>query len=86
MLQKLRLGSPIAFPPEASKLEYARCLDEHDSLKHLREEFIIPNASSLKKTALDGSIPRRCLPSPRQARKEITRLICDNIREFNELS
>lgn len=85
MVQKLRLGGSVTFPPEASKLEYARYLDEHDALKHLREQFIIPSASSLKKTALDGSIPRMCLRSSRQDRKETTRLIGESIRIYSEL-
>lgn len=56
-VERLRGGQPAAFPEDANSLAFAQKLDSQDSLKHLRDEFIIPTKASLKKKALDGSIP-----------------------------
>jgi kynureninase len=53
----LRDGRTPEFPAEANSLEYARSLDKQDRLSHLREQFIIPTKGSLRKKALDGTIP-----------------------------
>lgn len=56
-VQRLRSGAPPKFPSEASSLDFAQKLDSQDSLSHLRDEFILPTKTSLKKRALDGTIP-----------------------------
>lgn len=55
--QTLRSGGAAKFPVDANSLAYARSLDAQDTLAHLRDEFIIPTKASLRKKALDGSIP-----------------------------
>ncbi|KAL7936572.1 pyridoxal phosphate-dependent transferase [Trichoderma chlorosporum] len=55
--ERLRSGAPPKFPADANSLQFAQKLDSQDSLRHLRDEFILPNKASLKKRALDGSIP-----------------------------
>jgi len=56
-VERLRGGQPAGFPEDANSLAFAQKLDSQDSLSHLRDEFIIPTKASLKKKALDGSIP-----------------------------
>jgi kynureninase len=56
-VDRLRGGSPAKFPSSANTLEFAQQLDSQDSIRHLRDEFIIPTKGSLKKKALDGRIP-----------------------------
>ncbi|KAK3400787.1 pyridoxal phosphate-dependent transferase [Sordaria brevicollis] len=53
----LREGKKPEFPSNANTLEYAQSLDAQDELKHFRDEFIIPTRASLKKKALDGTMP-----------------------------
>ncbi|KAK4224227.1 putative kynureninase [Podospora fimiseda] len=57
LISEVQEGGKPTYPPEADTLEYARLLDSQDKLSHLRDEFIIPTRDSLKKTALDGTIP-----------------------------
>ena len=57
MVERLRSGKALEFPTDASALAFAQNLDSQDSLRHLRDEFIIPTKGSFKKKALDGSIP-----------------------------
>ncbi|KAI6760454.1 hypothetical protein HG530_009314 [Fusarium avenaceum] len=57
LVQRLRSGASPKFPTEANSLDFARNLDSQDELSHLREEFVLPTKKSLKKKALDGSIP-----------------------------
>ncbi|KHN94681.1 Kynureninase [Metarhizium album ARSEF 1941] len=57
LVDQLRSGSAPKFPADANTLAFARKLDSQDQLKHLRDEFILPTKGSLKKRALDGSIP-----------------------------
>ncbi|KAI1855348.1 hypothetical protein JX265_006509 [Neoarthrinium moseri] len=57
LVDRLRAGASPKFPANASTLEYAQTLDSEDSLKHLREQFILPTKASLRKVALDGTIP-----------------------------
>ncbi|KAK4183977.1 putative kynureninase [Podospora australis] len=45
------------FTPEAATLEYAREQDRNDKLAYLRDQFNIPTRGSLRKKALDGTIP-----------------------------
>jgi kynureninase len=45
------------FPADANTLAYAQHLDAQDELKHLRSEFILPTKGSIRKKALDGTIP-----------------------------
>lgn len=54
----IRAGQTPKFPPEARSREYAEALDAHDKLAPLRDEFLIPTVSSLKKKALNGIPPR----------------------------
>lgn len=56
-VERLRNGSPAGFPNDANSVTFARHLDAQDKLRHLRSEFVLPSVSSLKKQALDGSIP-----------------------------
>ncbi|RSL93304.1 Kynureninase 1 [Fusarium oligoseptatum] len=56
-VDRLRSGASPKFPQDANSLEFARHLDSQDKLSHLRDEFVIPTKRSLKKKALDGSIP-----------------------------
>lgn len=56
-VQRLRNGEAPKFPHDANSLAFAQGLDAQDKLSHLRDEFILPTKSSLKKKALDGSIP-----------------------------
>ncbi|KAK7418156.1 Kynureninase (L-kynurenine hydrolase) [Neonectria punicea] len=56
-VDRLRNGDAAKFPHDAGSLAFAQRLDSQDSLSHLRDEFILPTKSSLKKKALDGSIP-----------------------------
>jgi kynureninase len=44
--------SGVEFPAEAHTKEYARTLDETNSLRHFREHFIFPTNASLKSTKL----------------------------------
>lgn len=55
--ERLRAGDEPKFPENANTLEYAEGLDNNDSLRHLRDQFILPTKASLKKKILDGSIP-----------------------------
>jgi kynureninase len=57
----LRKGLAPEFPPDANTIGFAQKLDSQDSLRYLREEFIIPTKASLKKKALDGRIPGTCI-------------------------
>ncbi|KAK2068101.1 hypothetical protein P8C59_002765 [Phyllachora maydis] len=57
LVKVLRSGQTAEFPEDADSLEFARSLDAQDKLGHLRDQFILPTKGSLKKTALDGSIP-----------------------------
>ncbi|KAH7037070.1 pyridoxal phosphate-dependent transferase [Microdochium trichocladiopsis] len=56
-VQRLRSGKSAEFPAEATTLAFAQSLDAQDVIGHLRNEFIIPTRKSMKKTALDGTIP-----------------------------
>ncbi|KAI9170764.1 kynureninase 2 [Paramyrothecium foliicola] len=56
-VERLRGGSPAKFPGDANSLAFAQKLDSQDSLSHLRDEFVLPTKASLKKKALDGTIP-----------------------------
>lgn len=53
----LRAGKKPQFPSNAVSAEYAAQMDAEDELNHLRSEFVLPTKGSLKKTALDGTIP-----------------------------
>jgi hypothetical protein len=56
-VERLRSGAPPKFPADADSLQFAQKLDSQDALRHLRDEFILPTKGSLKKRALDGTIP-----------------------------
>lgn len=56
-VERLRSGAPPKFPADADSLQFAQKLDSQDTLRHLRDEFILPTKGSLKKRALDGTIP-----------------------------
>lgn len=56
-IKTLRAGQKPEFPAHAKSIEYARELDEQDKLSHLRDGFNIPKKSSLRKKALDGTVP-----------------------------
>ncbi|KAI4595936.1 Kynureninase (L-kynurenine hydrolase) [Pestalotiopsis sp. 9143b] len=53
----LRAGKKPQFPSNAVSAEYAAQMDAEDELRHFRDEFILPTKASLKKTALDGTLP-----------------------------
>lgn len=53
----LRAGQKPNFPAESKSVDYARQLDASDKLSAFRGNFNIPSRASLKKKALDGSIP-----------------------------
>lgn len=57
----LAAGSQPAFPADANTVDFARSLDAQDPIRHLRDEFIFPTKTSLKKKALDGTIPGKLL-------------------------
>lgn len=57
LIDRLRSGAAAKFPSEANTLAFAQALDGQDSLRHLREEFIIPTKASLRKKALNGRVP-----------------------------
>lgn len=57
LVERLRAGSAPKFAASANTAEYAAKLDSEDELRHLRDQFILPSKASLKKTALDGTIP-----------------------------
>ncbi|KAM7194449.1 Pyridoxal phosphate-dependent transferase [Naviculisporaceae sp. PSN 640] len=54
----IRAGQTPVFPPEARDWRYAEALDAQDKLAPLRDEFLIPTVSSLKKKALTGTQPQ----------------------------
>ncbi|KAK0703945.1 pyridoxal phosphate-dependent transferase [Lasiosphaeria miniovina] len=57
LVKILRAGRVPDFHPDADSFAYADALDAQDGLSHLREQFIIPTRASLKKRALDGTVP-----------------------------
>ncbi|KFA46915.1 hypothetical protein S40293_03638 [Stachybotrys chartarum IBT 40293] len=67
----LRSGVSPDFPATADTLAYAQELDSQDALRHLRDEFYLPTKASLKKRALNGSMPNAgpssILPTPQQS-------------------
>lgn len=63
-VERLRGGAAAKFPANANSVEFARTLDAQDSLSHLRDEFILPTKASIKKTALDGTLPCMLFLSP----------------------
>ncbi|QPG95129.1 Kynureninase 1 [Epichloe festucae Fl1] len=56
-VDRLRSGASPDFPADANTLAFAQKLDSQDQLRHLRDEFVLPTKASLKKKALDGSLP-----------------------------
>lgn len=56
-VDRLRSGEAPKFPHDANTLDFAQKLDSQDSLRYLRDEFVIPTKASLKKKALNGRIP-----------------------------
>lgn len=56
----LRAGKAANFPADATSLAFAQKLDEQDKLSHLRNEFNLPTKTSMKKRALDGTVPCMC--------------------------
>jgi kynureninase len=62
-VDRLRAGGAPKFPASANTAEYAAKLDSEDDLRHLREQFILPTKASLKKKALDGTIPGKSFRS-----------------------
>ncbi|KAH0495130.1 hypothetical protein TgHK011_008697 [Trichoderma gracile] len=57
LVERLRSGAPPEFPQDANSLQFAQSLDSQDSIRHLRDDFILPTKASLRKRALDGTIP-----------------------------
>ncbi|ORY67803.1 kynureninase [Pseudomassariella vexata] len=55
-VDELRAGEPVAFPSDANTLQFASALDAQDPI-NLRDQFILPTRASLKKKALNGTIP-----------------------------
>ncbi|RDA83886.1 hypothetical protein CP532_3371 [Ophiocordyceps camponoti-leonardi (nom. inval.)] len=56
-VERLRNGQKPGFPAEADSVAFAKTLDQQDNLRHLRDEFILPSKASLRKRALDGTLP-----------------------------
>ncbi|KAF3062073.1 Kynureninase 1 [Daldinia childiae] len=56
-VEQLRSEGQAKFPSNANTAEFARELDSQDPIRHLRDEFILPTKASLKKKALDGTLP-----------------------------
>ncbi|GAB1321009.1 Kynureninase (L-kynurenine hydrolase) [Madurella fahalii] len=63
LVKTLRAGQKPEFPANAGSIEYARQLDSSDQLGPLRDNFNIPSRASLKKRALDGSLPGEAAPN-----------------------
>ena len=59
-VDRLRSGEAPKFPSDANSLAFAQKLDSQDSIRHLRDEFVIPTKASLRKKSLDGRIPGLC--------------------------
>lgn len=53
----LRRGLPLEFPPETNSLEFAKAMDAHDELAHMREKFIIPTKGSLRRMQSRDAAP-----------------------------
>lgn len=64
MVEELRASGRTQFKGDSNTQDYARKLDEQDHLSGLREQFVLPTKGSLKKKALDGSIPSKSPPVP----------------------
>lgn len=58
-IERLRSAASPKFPSDANSIAFAQKLDSQDSLRHLRDEFVIPTKASLKKRALDGTLPSK---------------------------
>ncbi|PNY26906.1 Kynureninase [Tolypocladium capitatum] len=58
-VDRLRSGAAHEFPADASSVAFARHMDSQDKLRHLRDEFVLPSKASLKKRALDGTMPEQ---------------------------
>ncbi|EJP70018.1 kynureninase-like protein [Beauveria bassiana ARSEF 2860] len=56
-VERLRGGAAAKFPANANSLDFAQRLDSQDKLSHLRYDFILPTKTSIKKSALDGTLP-----------------------------
>ncbi|PFH60080.1 hypothetical protein XA68_11498 [Ophiocordyceps unilateralis] len=56
-VDKLRRGQAPDFPADADSAAFAKSLDQQDGLRHLRDEFLLPSKASLRKRALDGTMP-----------------------------
>jgi kynureninase len=56
-IKTLRAGQKPEFPAHAKSIEYAKQLDAEDKLGFLRGNFNIPTKSSLRKRALNGTVP-----------------------------
>ena len=56
-IKTLRAGQKPEFPADAKSIEYARLLDARDKLSFLRDNFTIPTRNSLRKRALNGTVP-----------------------------
>ncbi|KAM0272832.1 hypothetical protein ACHAQH_008568 [Verticillium albo-atrum] len=56
-VEHLRSGGRAKFPANANSADYARQLDSQDELRHFRDEFILPTKGSLKKKAINGTLP-----------------------------
>ncbi|KAG7104210.1 Kynureninase 1 like protein [Verticillium longisporum] len=56
-VEHLRSGDRAKFPANANTIEYAQQMDRQDELRHFRNEFILPTKGSLKKKAINGTLP-----------------------------
>lgn len=78
-VRDIRSGPPLHYKDDvrAYSKEYAHSLDEQDSLRHFRDEFIIPSKKDLKRKTLavtEGNVHgaavetyTRCRSSPIEA-------------------
>ena len=58
IVESVRAGQVAGFTELANDLAFAQALDAQDPVRELRLEYIYPTKSSLKKSSLDGKLPR----------------------------
>ena len=61
VVERIRAGQPAGFPANGDDIAFARQLDAQSPLQNLRDEYIYPTKSSIKKKALDGKLPGKFL-------------------------
>lgn len=77
-VKTLRAGNKPEFSSTSKSVEYARDLDAQDKLSSLRDNFIIPTKGSLRKRALNGTVPGKSEFPEECSNRISTNLIRDN--------